>query len=148
VTFEEITQEFIAKNKEQILCQTMPISKKNGGPYSKQQLKKRRNEVYRLHFDHGCSARKISELMKINRNTINGDIKHWYSKVANSNDIQPESALFAILERLDIQRTRIREYLDNTSAISVVADNNWFATSVADSIILSELNNEPRSILL
>ena len=118
MTFEEISPEFIAENKEQQLCQTMPISKKNGGPYSKHDAQARRNEVYRYHFEYGYSARKISELMKINRNTINGDIKHWYSKVANSNDIQTESAIFTILERLDIQRTRIREYFDNTSTIS------------------------------
>jgi len=115
VTFEEITSEFIEENQQ--LCQTMSISKK-GGPYSKQELEKRRNEVYRLHFEYGYSARKIGELMKINRNTINGDIKHWYSKIANSNDIQPESAIYTVLERLDIQRTRIREYLDNTPNIS------------------------------
>jgi len=116
VTLEEITPEFIAENQNN-LGQFMP-KPHNRGPYSKQQLEKRRNEVYRFHFEYGYSARKISDLMKINRNTINGDIKHWYSKVANSNDIQPESVLFTILERLDIQRTRIREYLDNTSAIS------------------------------
>jgi len=117
VTFQEITPEFIAENKQQ-LCQTMPISNKKGGPYSKQELEKRRNEVYRLYFEYGYSARKIAELMNINRNTINGDIKHWYSKVAKSNDIQPESAIFTVLERLDIQRTRIREYLDKTSNVS------------------------------
>lgn len=116
MTLEEITPEFIAENQNN-LGQFMP-KPHNRGPYSKQQLEKRRNEVYRFHFEYGYSARKISDLMKINRNTINGDIKHWYSKVANSNDIQPESVLFTILERLDIQRTRIREYLDNTSAIS------------------------------
>ena len=88
------------------------------GPYSKQQLEKRRNEVYRYHFEYGYSARKIAELMNINRNTTNGDIKHWYSKVTKANDIQPESAIYTILERLDIQRTRIREYLDDTTSIS------------------------------
>ena len=96
----------------------MPIFKKTGGPYTKQELEKRRNEVYRLHFEYGYSARKISELMNINRNTINGDIKHWYSKITKSNDIQIESSIFPILERLDIQRTRIREYLDKTPDIS------------------------------
>lgn len=85
---------------------------------SKQQLEKRRNEVYRLHFEYGYSARKISELIKINRNTINGDIKHWYSKISKSNDIQFESTIYPILERLDVQRTRIREYLDQAETIS------------------------------
>jgi DNA-binding CsgD family transcriptional regulator len=117
VTFEEITPEFIIENQKQ-LCQTMPISKKGGGPYSKQDKQARQNEVYRYHFEYGYSARKIAELMKINRNTINGDITHWYSIISNSNDIQPEPALFTILERRDIQRTRTREYLDKTSNIS------------------------------
>ena len=95
----------------------MPKSHKRG-PYTKQELEKRRNEVYRLHFEYGYSARKIAELMNINRNTINGDITHWYSKITKSHDIQPESAIFTVLERLDIQRTRIREYLDNAPNIS------------------------------
>ena len=115
MTFEEISHEFMKENQQ--ICQFMPKSHRKG-PYSKQQLEKRRNEVYQYHFEYGYSARKIAELIKINRNTINGDIKHWYSKVTKSNDIQPESAIFTILERLDIQRTRIREYLDQTTNIS------------------------------
>jgi len=116
VTFEEITPEFYQENRNN-LCQFMPKSHKRG-PYSKQQLEKRRNEVYRYHFEYGYSARKIAELMNINRNTINGDIKHWYSKIAKSNDIQYESTIYPILERLDLQRTRIREYLDQAKTIS------------------------------
>ena len=112
----DISEEFIEQNRNS-LCQFMPKSHKKG-PYSKQQLEKRRNEVYRYHFEYGYSARKIAELMSINRNTINGDIKQWYSKIAKANDIQPESAIFTILERLDIQRTRIREYLDKSTNIS------------------------------
>jgi len=37
----------------------------------------------------------------------NDDMKYWYSKIAKSNDIQPESSIFPILERLDIPRTRL-----------------------------------------
>ncbi len=112
----EVSEEFIEENKNN-LGQFMPKSHKRG-PYTKQQLEKRKDEVYRLHFEYGYSARKIAELMKINRNTINGDIKHWYSKIAKANDVQPESTIFTILERLDIQRTRIREYLDKSANIS------------------------------
>jgi len=124
VTFEDISPEFYQEQ----LCQTMPKSHRHNGPYTKQQLEKRRNEVYRYHFEYGYSARKISELMSINRNTINGDIRHWYSKITKANDIQPESAIFTILERLDIQRTRIREYIDQTSNISekiTIEKNNY-----------------------
>ena len=56
-------------------------SKKRGGPYSKDEKRKRREEVYRLHFEYGYSARKIAELMKINRGTINRDIMFLYSDV-------------------------------------------------------------------
>ncbi|MDH3766303.1 MAG: hypothetical protein OER82_10925 [Nitrosopumilus sp.] len=113
----QVSEEFLHENKSN-LGQFMPISHKRG-PYTKQELEKRRNEVYRYHFEYGYSARKIAELLKINCNTINGDITYWYSKIAKSNDIQPESAIFTVLERLDIQRTRIREYLDQpTSNIS------------------------------
>ena len=116
MTFEETTPEFYKEN-EINLGQFMPESHKRG-PYTKQELEKRRDEVYRYHFEYGYSARKIAQLIQINRNTINGDIKHWYSKITKSNDIQPESAIFTILERLDIQRTRIRESLDQVTNIS------------------------------
>lgn len=116
MTFEEISPEFITENQND-LGQFMPKSHRRG-PYSKQELEKRRNEVYRLHFEYGYSGRKIAELMKINRNTINGDIRHWYSKITKSNDIQYESTIYPILERLDVQRTRIREYLDQAKTIS------------------------------
>ena len=52
----------------------MPKSEKNGGPYPIQAKKTRRDEVFRLHFDYGYSARKIADMLKINRNTINSDI--------------------------------------------------------------------------
>ena len=83
-----VSQEFLAE--EEKLCQTMPKpnKKKEGGPYSPHDKQIRRNEVYRYHFDYGYSARRIAELMKINRNTINSDIKYWYSKVTKSHDIQ------------------------------------------------------------
>lgn len=74
--FGDIASEFIAQLDSQ-LCQTMPKSKK-GGPYPINQKQKRQNEVYKLHFEYGYSARKIAEMMMINRNTINGDLQYWY----------------------------------------------------------------------
>ena len=90
--------------------QTMP--KSQGGPYSKQELEKRRSEVYRLHFDYGYSARKIADMMKISRNTINSDVQYWYSKIKNNNTLDPQSTIMLSIERLDLQRTRLREDLD------------------------------------
>jgi len=88
---------------------------KKGGPYTKQEIIDRKNEVYRLHFEYGYSARKIADLMKVNRNTVNGDIDYWYSKIVqNFNILDPSYAIMINLQRLDIQRSRLREQLDKT----------------------------------
>ena len=49
-------------------------------PHTKIQRKERRDEVYRLHFDNGMPATRIALLMKIDRNTINNDLKILYRK--------------------------------------------------------------------
>jgi len=104
----KISQEFIESGKYFKTKQ-----KKRGGPYSKDEKIKRQNEVYRLHFEYGYSARKISELMKINRNTINGDIDYWYGKIiANSNIVNPEISVVISIQRFDVQRSRLRESLN------------------------------------
>ena len=108
----QITSDFLDENEK--LCQTVPNSKK-GGPYSKKERDSRRKEVYRLHFEYGYSARKIADLMKVNRNTVNGDIDYWYSKIVqNINTFDPSYAIMVNLQRLDIQRSRLREQLDKT----------------------------------
>ena len=104
----DVSQEFIESGKS-----LQSNSKKRGGRYTKDEKIKRQNEVYRLHFEYGYSARKISELMKINRNTINGDIDYWYAKIKNnSNFLDPESTIMINFQRFNIQRSRLRENLD------------------------------------
>jgi len=56
----DVSQEFIESGKS-----LQSNSKKRGGRYTKDEKLKRLDEVYRLHFEYGYSARKISELMKI-----------------------------------------------------------------------------------
>ncbi len=107
-----ISSEFIQENKEP--CQSIP-KKRNAGPYSKTEKDLRRNEVHRLHFEYGYSARRIAELMHVNRNTINGDLNYWHSRIAqNISIINPEFVIVKTLQRLEIQRTRLREQLDKT----------------------------------
>jgi predicted nucleic acid-binding Zn-ribbon protein len=109
----DISTEFIEENKAN-LCQFMPNSRR--GPYSKYDKEARRNEVYKFHFEYGYSARKIAELMKINRNTVNADLQYWYSKaVKRFNIFNPEQAIILSLQRLEIQRTRLREQLDKVT---------------------------------
>ncbi len=110
----EIELNFLDENKSD-LGQFMPKPRRRG-PYSKQEKESRRDETYRLHFDYGYSARKISELMKVNRNTINGDISYWYSKIASTHNIfDPEMNIIVNLRRLEVQRTRLRIEVDKTN---------------------------------
>lgn len=106
----DVSSEFIESGKLSKIN-----SKKKGGPYSKDEKVKRMDEVYRLHFEYGYSARKISELMKINRNTISSDIDHWYNKILiNTNFLNLEGHVMISLKRLDVQRSRLRENMDKS----------------------------------
>lgn len=86
------------------------IQSKKGGPYSKNDQQRRQAEVYRLHFDHGYSALKIAEMMKINRNTINSDIKQLYEKMSKEfSEFDAGALIIKQLNRLESQRARLFE---------------------------------------
>lgn len=88
------------------------ISEKRGGPYTKSEQEKRRDEVYRLHFEHGYSATRIAELMNVNRNTINSDIgflNEQFTKDIGSRGLN--SWLIKECQRLETQRARLIEEL-------------------------------------
>ena len=109
----EVSQEFLDENKANLIQFNTKSHKR--GPYTPQQKEARRNEVYRLHFDYGYSARKISDLMKIDKNTIAGDVNYWYAKACkNMKYINPGEEIYTHLTRLEQQRTRLRELLDKT----------------------------------
>lgn len=86
---------------------------RKGGPYTKDEQRKRLDEVYRLHFEYGYSARKIADFLKVNRSTINRDVMQWYANIATKWR-HKEPAFFVInhIERMEVQRTRIRKQLD------------------------------------
>lgn len=53
--------------------------------------------------------------MKINRNTINSDIQYCYEKVSkNWTSSGPDFMVLKHIQRLELSRTRLREYLDKT----------------------------------
>lgn len=107
-----VSEDFIEENQN--VCHKSLVKK--GGPYNKKEKESRRYEVHKLHFEYGYSARKISELIKVNRNTINGDLQYWYSKIVEEENIpKPDLAIILIMHRLDIQRTRLREQIDKTN---------------------------------
>ncbi len=92
---------------------------KKGGPYSKKEREARRNKVCRLHFEYGYSANKISELLNVNRNTINNDIRNMYLTFKKYwNKISTVSLLQSHVESLMAQKRRLREELDITKKLS------------------------------
>jgi len=110
----QVSKEFLAEE----LGQTMPKSEKNGGPYPIQAKKTRRDEVFRLHFDYGYSARKIADMLKINRNTINSDITHWYSQLQKEDSaVSVEDWINKMIYRLETKRTRLMERLDKATSL-------------------------------
>ena len=118
-----VSKEFL----EGQLGQTMPKSGKSGGPYPAHAKKARRDEVFRLHFDYGYSSRKIAEMIKINRNTINSDITYWYSQLQKEDSkVSVEDWINKMLYRLETKRTRLMERLDK-------------ATSLEDFLILEKM---------
>ena len=110
----EVSQDFINENKK--LAQTRPKSRKSG-PYTKHERQKRRNEVYRLHFEYGYSARKIADLMKINRHTIDSDIQYLYSTLQHDdNKITIDDLINKQRLRFEYQRNRLMERLEKTDS--------------------------------
>jgi len=88
-------------------------------PYTKIQRKERREEVYRLHFERGMPATRIAEMMKVDRNTINNDLKILYNKAIKNNSEESFSDIIdKHLVRLETQRDRLGLYLTDTKDIS------------------------------
>lgn len=77
--------------------------------YTEENKQARQDEVYRLHFDHGYSALKISNLMKINRKTISEDIKYLQQQEQR---IEEGQDLKMAMHRLQLQQERIREAIE------------------------------------
>jgi len=109
----EVSQEFIEESIDAIQNIVKPSQK--FAPFTKKERQKRRLEVFRLHVDLGCSAVKISEMMNINRNTINQDIKWCYEQIQTSLDKTPGQMLDRQLFRHETQRERLVRNLEQTT---------------------------------
>ncbi|MEO9321332.1 MAG: hypothetical protein ABI361_11735 [Nitrososphaera sp.] len=85
-------------------------------PYTKAERHKRRKEVFRLHFEYGYSASKISEIMKVSRGTINSDIRFLYAQTRKTEGTTTfDEDMRRYLVRLSIQQARLRSYLDKAT---------------------------------
>ncbi|MGH9923144.1 MAG: hypothetical protein ACRD38_10360 [Nitrososphaerales archaeon] len=107
----DVSEDFIDTNRT--LVRHM---QKSSRPASKNDRFKRRQEVYRLHFEYSIPATRIAELMKVNRNTVNGDIKFWYGRLAKEwEESDIEAYLQKQVNRFEAQRTRLFVYLEKAS---------------------------------
>ncbi|KAF6242702.1 hypothetical protein C6988_05795 [Nitrosopumilus sp. b1] len=82
-----------------------------GGPYTKPEQDARRKEVARLHFEFGYSARKIADMMNINRNTIMADIKYHYDNIKDEIIQEKDDWVLQQKGRLEAQRSRVMQYI-------------------------------------
>jgi hypothetical protein len=119
----EINQEFIEENKNNNhnLVRHGQNYKRKFAPFTRSQRRKRRIEVYKLHFEHGIPGTRIAQMMKVDRNTINNDLKILYSEALNDynpSDMSLDDILQKQLLRLETQRDRLGLYLCDTKDIS------------------------------
>ena len=78
-------------------------------------------EVYRLHFEKGIPAIRIADMMNVDRNTINNDLKILYQKALRNyepDDMSFDDIVQKQLFRLETQRDRLGLYLADTKEIS------------------------------
>ncbi len=89
---------------------------KKGGRYTKKEQEERRLQVHHLHFDENRSSVEIAEILNVNRNTVNDDIKFWLSRFVNkSNELDVYSKMTKQIQRMEIQRERFLDYLEEAN---------------------------------
>ena len=99
------------------MSKQVPAQIKNGGPYTQREQEERKIQVYHLHFEENKSAVKIAELLSVNRNTINDDIRYWHLQLANEMKAQNLSAkMTKQIQRMEIQRDRLLDALEDTES--------------------------------
>jgi hypothetical protein len=72
-------------------------------------------ELYKLHFEDALPAIRIAELMKVDRNTIDNDLKIRYKKAMKdyNSDLTFDDIIEKQLMRLETQRDRLGLYLSD-----------------------------------
>jgi len=113
----------------------MALETKKGGPYTKQEQEKRRDEVFNLHFEYGYSAVQIAKLLNVNRNTINDDIKYWYTELYDDDKSNfSRDWLDKQFTRLELQRARLRKELEDDISLKDRLQVERFITNIDLSI--------------
>ena len=113
----------------------MTLESKKDGPYTKHEQERRRDKVFKIHFEYGYPAVRIAKLLNVNRNTINDDIKHFHSKMyKESKATFSKDWLNKQFARLELQRARLREELDKDISLKDRLQIEKFITNIDLSI--------------
>ena len=119
----EINEGFIEENKKINLNLVRPRQnyKHKFAPFTRSQRRKRRTEVYKLHFERGMPATRIAEMMKVDSNTINNDLKILYREAMNDynpDEMSVDDIVQKQLLRLETQHDRLCLYLSDAKDIN------------------------------
>lgn len=113
-----INPDFIAEHNH---SGNLVKSRQKPGPQTRSQRRKRRAEVYRLHFQEGWPALRIAEVIHVDRNTVNADLKILYDKALsdyNPNNFKIQDYIPKTLFRLESQRDRLASRLADTNDLT------------------------------
>ena len=121
----------------------LEVQSKKGGRYTIKEQEERRIQVYHLHFEENRTAVKIAELLGVNRNTINGDIRYWHSQLAHEFNAQNITAkMTKQIQRIEMQRDRLLEYLDaavenlcNTKIAFRTSGRTWVSNNFGKELV-------------
>jgi len=93
----------------------MMNEEKRGGPYTKPQQEKRREQVYQMYFEKGLSAVSIARELGVNRNTVNEDVKDLSKQFADEmSQHSVRDLLTRQMERIELQRERLMLMLETS----------------------------------
>lgn len=91
-----------------------PEDKKKGGRFTILERILRQREVYRLYLECGFSAVKIADMLNVNRNTVNDDIRQLNDQLTTEwNAIRRNTFCMKQIHRYDSQRLRLLEAMQN-----------------------------------
>lgn len=142
---------------------------KKGGPYTKKEQEDRRQEVFKLHFEKGYSAIKTSELLNVNRNTVNEDIRYWYSELVQELNYDVVTWAIEQIHTFESQKNRLLELLEKEEStqnkiaiekiifqindkrsqfISKMFSNNTMPNPKTDDEIIETIKDHVRYLLL
>ena len=113
----------------------MTLEIKNGGPYTKQEQEKRREQVFELYFEKNYSALQIAKTLDVNRNTINKDVSFLCTELR---DDKKSGFYIECLDKqitkLEYQQSRMQILLEKEPSLKERLQIENYITRIALSI--------------